>query len=96
MLGTFKLKLTEPQPLKKVLKHERVSEATKTCRIRISTDKLVNIYWGDGSVDEDIEGSKRLIVHNYKMDGVYYPIIAGCIDEIEQFETNAQELWNRL
>ena len=96
MVGTFKLKLTEPQPVKRVLKHIRVSEATKTCSINISTHKLVNIFWGDGSVDEDISGNNIAVSHNYKENGEYFPVITGCIDEIEAFQTNAIIVWNKL
>lgn len=96
MVGTFKLKLTEPQPVKRVLKHIRVSEATKTCSINISTHKLVNIFWGDGSVDEDISGSNIAVSHHYKENGEYFPVITGCIDEIEAFQTNAIIVWNKL
>lgn len=96
MVGTFKLKLIEPQPVKRVLKHIRISEATKTCSINISTHKLVNIFWGDGSVDEDISGSNIAVSHKYKENGEYFPVITGCIDEIEAFQTNAIIVWNKL
>lgn len=96
MVGIFKLKLIEPQPVKRVLKHIRVSEATKTCSINISTHKLVNIFWGDGYVDQDISGSNVTISHSYKENGEYFPVITGCIDEIEAFQTNASIVWNKL
>lgn len=96
MVGTFKLNLIEPQPVKRVLKHIRVDESTKTCSINISTHKLVNIFWGDGMVDEDISGRDVSITHNYKENGEYFPVITGCIDEIEAFQTNAIIIWNKL
>lgn len=96
MVGTFKLKLIEPQPVKRVLKHIRISEATKTCSINISTHKLVNIFWGDGTVDEDVSGSNITVSHHYKENGEYFPVITGCIDEIEAFQTNAIIVWNKL
>lgn len=96
MVGTFKLKLIEPQPVKRVLKHIRISEATKTCSINISTHKLVNILWGDGTVDEDVSGSNITVSHHYKENGEYFPVITGCIDEIEAFQTNAIIVWNKL
>lgn len=96
MVGTFKLKLIEPQPVKRVLKHIRVSEATKTCTINITTPKYVNIFWGDGTVDEDISGRDVQVSHNYKENGGYFPVITGCIDEIEAFQTNAIIVWNKL
>ena len=33
MVGTFKLKLFEPEPVKRILKHIRVGDSTKTCTI---------------------------------------------------------------
>lgn len=96
MVGTFKLKLTEPQPVKRVLRHIRVSEATKSCTINITTPKYVNIFWGDGTVDEDISGRDVQVSHNYKENGEYFPVITGCIDEIEAFQTNAIIVWNKL
>lgn len=96
MVGTFKLKLTEPQPIKRILKHSYVSEETKTCHITITTHKLVNIFWGDGRVDEDVSGTGVNISHTYHEKGEYFPVITGCIDEIQGFQTNAIIVWNKL
>lgn len=96
MVGTFKLKLIEPQPVKRVLKFSRTSEQNKTCNIHLTTQKLINIYWGDGTNQEDISGQGLTLTHEYDTNGTYYPIVAGCIDEIEAFETNANILWNKL
>lgn len=98
MVGTFKLKLTEPEPVKRVLKHIRVSDATKTCTISLTSRKYVNIYWGDGSVDYDVAGQDGsvTIAHDYAVNGDYFPVITGCIDEITSFETNAIIVWNKL
>lgn len=96
MVGTFKLKLVEPQPVKKVLKHIRVLDNTKTCSITLSTNKFVNIFWGDGSIDEDVSGLDITISHDYAEAGEYYPVITGCIDEIEAFQTNAIIVWDKL
>jgi hypothetical protein len=96
MVGTFKLKLIEPEPVKRILKHIRVSEATKTCAITLTTQKLVNIYWGDGIVDFDVSGENLTISHNYAQNGDYFPIVTGCIDEISTFTTNAIVVWNKL
>lgn len=96
MVGTFRVKLIEPQPIKRVLKHTRTSSTNKTCTLSITTDKLVNIYWGDGTANEDVSGSNVAISHVYEANGDYYPIIAGCIDEIKAFTTNATVVWNKL
>ena len=96
MVGTFKLKLIEPEPVKRVLKHIRVNDATKACTITLTSSKYVNIYWGDGSVDYDISGDSFKITHNYDVNGDYFPVVTGCIDEISSFETNAIIVWERI
>lgn len=96
MVGTFKLKLIEPEPLKRILKHIRISESTKTCTITLTTTKLVNIYWGDGKVDYDVFGDNKTITHEYTQNGDYFPVITGCIDEISSFTTNAIVVWSKL
>ena len=37
-----------------------------------------------------------VVNHTFKSNGDYYIIVAGCIDEIEKFETNAIVVWNKL
>ena len=96
MAGTFKLKLTEPEPVKRVLKYTRTGETNKTCSIVLTTVKLVNIYWGDGISDFDIAGTNLTVTHNYTANGEYFPIITGCIDEISAFTTNATVVWNKV
>lgn len=96
MVGTFKLKLIEPEPVKRVLKHIRISDATRTCTITLTTSKLVNVYWGDGEVDYDISGDKKTITHNYTQNGDFFPVITGCIEEITEFNTNAIVVWERI
>lgn len=96
MAGTFTLKLTEDAPVKRVLRHWRVSDATKTCSITLTSTKLVDVYWGDGAVTYDISGTAQTVSHNYAADGIYYPVVVGCIDEITSFTTNAVIVWNKL
>lgn len=96
MVGTFKLKLIEPEPVKRVLKHIRVGESPKTCTIKLTSKKYVNIYWGDGSVDYDISGDGVEVSHEYADNDDYFPVVTGCIDEITEFETNAIIVWNKL
>lgn len=92
MVGTFKLKLIEPEPVKKVLKFT----GSGTCTITLTTDKLVNIYWGDGSVDYDISGTSRTITHTYSGQGEHFPVITGCIEEISGFQSNAVVIWEQI
>ena len=96
MVGTFKLKLVEPEPVKRVLKFNRFDESTKQCTITLTSQKYVNIYWGDGTADYDVNGTQRTITHDYATDGAYFPVITGCIDEITNFETNAIVVWSKI
>jgi hypothetical protein len=98
MVGTFKIKLIEPDPVKRVLKHTVTSNETRVCTIDILSLKYCNIYWGDGTVDMDVAGSDEVqhITHTFDNTGEYFPIITGCIDEIQSFETNAIIVWNKL
>lgn len=98
LIGTFKLKLVEPEPVKRVLSHN--AKANSICTFRITTNKLINVYWGDGRADFDISGNNIPVSHTYSGQGVFYPIITGCIDEITSFSINSTSatkiVWNRL
>lgn len=96
MVGTFTLKLIEPEPVKRVLKHIRVSDSTKTCNIKLTSKKYLNVYWGDGTADYDVQGTDVAISHDYQVNGDYFPVICGCVDEITSFETNAIVVWQKL
>lgn len=95
MVGTFSLKLKEPEPVKRVLKHFRVNENSKTVTITLTTEKLVNIYWGDGTTTQDVYGTQT-ITHDYSENGEYYVIVTGVIEDIAEFSTNAIIVWNKL
>lgn len=96
MVGTFKVKLVEPEPVKRVLKYNRIGESSKTCTITLTSSKYVNIYWGDGEVDYDVCGTDKTVTHDYADNGDYFPIITGCIDEITAFTTNAIVVWEKI
>lgn len=112
MVGTFKLKLVEPEPVKRVLKHYVTGASNKTLTITVKTSKFLNVYWGDGSVDYDVvsDGQTRTnqtynslnrtvtVTHTYTANGEYFPIITGCIDEIDNatFSTDAIVVWSKL
>lgn len=95
MTGTFTLKLREPEPVKRVLKHLRVNESSKRITITLTTEKLVNIYWGDGTTSQDVYGTTT-ITHDYDENGEYYVILTGVIEDIKDFSTNAIIVWNKL
>lgn len=89
MVGTFSLNLVEPEPVKRVL---QFGEGTAT--ITITSSKLVNIYWGDGTHTYDIYGTQT-ISHTFS-SGMHEIIITGDIDKITFISTNCTTLWNKL
>lgn len=96
MVGTFKLKLTEPEPVKKVLKYTRTSDANKTVSITFTSAKLLNIYWGDGSHTYDASGTAITATHDFTANGTYYIVVTGNIDEITSLTTTGSIVWNKL
>lgn len=99
MIGTFTLTLREPDPVKRVLRHQRSSQATAKVTVGFKSDKMVTIYWGDGAADYDLYGDytgANAVEHTYATDGTYYPIVAGIIDKITNFSTNAIIVWDTI
>lgn len=96
LVATFTLVFIEHSPVKKALKHIRTSDATKTASITFTSEKSLDIYWGDGSVTYDAFGTNQTITHNYDADGTYFILITGCIDEITSLTSNATVVWNKL
>lgn len=99
MIGTFTLTLREPDPIKRVLRHQRSSQDKAKVTVGFKSDKMVTIYWGDGTADYDLYGDftgSNVIEHTYATDGTYYPIVAGIIDKITDFTTNAIVVWDTI
>ena len=99
MIGTFSLKLREPDPVKRVVRHQRINETSRELSIALKTEKVVSVYWGDGTVTEDVYGDytgAKALKHTYAENGVYYVVVAGVIEEITDFSTNGIIVWNRL
>ncbi len=95
MVGKFTLKLTEDEPVKKVLRHISNSNNSKAT-ITVSTYKLLNIYWGDGTHTFNVGGNDTTIEHTYALPGQYDIVVTGVIEDIEKFETNAIVIWELL
>lgn len=95
MVSTFTLKLTESEPVKRVLRHISDSENSEV-EITVTTSKFLNVYWGDGTHTFNIGGNQTSIRHTYKLPGEYDIIITGVIEDIEKFETNAIVIWELL
>ena len=99
MIGTFNLKLKEPEPVKRVLRHQRASAATAKVTIGFKCPRMTSIYWGDGTADVDLYGDytgDKAVTHTYAEDGIYYPIVAGVIEEVTDFTTNAIIVWDMI
>lgn len=96
MVGTFSLKLKEPNPVKRVVRHQRINEATKKLTITVTTNKALTIFWGDGTKTEDVYGENVTVNHEYATEGIYYAIVAGVIEDITKFSTNGIIVWNKL
>lgn len=96
MVGTFTLKLREPQPVKRVVRHQMTGSATATLQITLTSGKPLAIYWGDGAVSYDVDGEGVTIEHTYEQEGIYYAVIAGVIEQITDFETNGIVVWNKF
>ena len=94
MSGTFKLVLTEPNPQKRILKH--TGSVSTTCTITITSAKLIDIHWGDGTVTRDVSGTAKVSEHTYANANDYYVVLAGCIDEITALTTSATVVWSKL
>jgi len=96
MTGQFTIKLREPEPVKRVIKYTRTSNATKTVTLTITSPRLVNIYWGDGNHTFDVSGTSQVVTHNYTVNGDYYIVITGNIDEISSLTHNGTLVWSKL
>ena len=95
MVGTFKMKLIEDEPVKRVLRHISASDNSKAT-IKVTSTKLLNIYWGDGTHTFNVSGNETTVEHTYALAGEYDIIVAGVIEDIESFETNDIVVWELL
>jgi hypothetical protein len=95
MIGTFNLKLREPEPVKRVYKFVAATGAM-TVTMTITTPDPVNIYWGDGAHVYDIITSSGQQSHIYTAEGTFYIVITGVIENITGVTTTATLVWTRL
>ena len=88
-VGTFTLKLLEPEPVKRVL------YGTGTCTITIQSKSPVNIYWGDGTHTFDVSGNdvSQTVSHFVNSN---YVIITGEPNDFTSFDSNFTMVWSRL
>lgn len=95
MVGTFKLKLIEDEPVKRVLRHTSANN-NSVATITMTSSKLLNIYWGDGTHTFNVGGDNATVTHTYALPGEYDIIVAGVIEDIKEFDTNAIVVWELL
>lgn len=69
VVGSFPIKLVEPEPYKQVLQFTGSS-----LQLNLN-NTFVNISWGDGTYSRGI--SNMFAPHTYAQSGTYYPIITG-------------------
>lgn len=96
MIGTFTLNFKEPEPIKKVYKYQRTSTSDKTVSITLTSTKMLNIYWGDGLHTFDCSGTSQTYTHDYSVNGYFYIVITGNIDEISSISSTGTLVWNKL
>ena len=85
-VGTFTLKLIEPEPVKRVLGGGGI--------ISIASKYPVNIYWGDGTHTFDVSGNDTLV--EVIGGGNAETIITGEPNEFSSFSSSLSTLWSRL
>ena len=95
MVGTFQLKLREPDPVKRIIRHAS-KPGSRVLTINMTTRLAVTISWGDGTTSEDVFGTALALTHTYAQDGIYYAVISGVIEKIENFTTNGIVVWEKL
>lgn len=95
MIGTFSLKLREPEPVKCVYKFVAAIGAM-TVTFTITTTDPVNIYYGDGSNHLDVVTASGQKSHTYATEGTFYIIITGVIENITAVTTTGTQVWSRL
>ena len=95
MVGTFQVKLVEYSPVKRILRHIGSIPNTE-CVISFTSYKMVDIYWGDGTMTPNVSGVNKNLVHNYEQPGQYDIVMAGVIEDITDFSTNDIVIWDNL
>lgn len=89
MAGEFSVRLTEPEPLKKVIRFDGTEFL-----IGFSTSDAVQIFYGDGTKSKDLWGEVS-IKYTYKEHRTRYITIHGNIDKITDLSTNGEVIWER-
>jgi hypothetical protein len=95
MVGTFSLKLREPEPVKRIYRFTAAAGALEVS-VAVTSTKAVSIYWGDGGVNYDVVTGSGAQTHSYAAAGTYYISIAGVIEDVTGVSTGATQIWSKL
>lgn len=87
----FTLGLTEFDPVKRILK-----VSGNSVSITLSSNKLLTISWGDGTVTNNVSGEPITVTHSYTQPGDKYVSIGGVIEDIYNFSTDAVVVWGKI
>lgn len=94
MIGAFQLKLREPDPIKRLLKFIKTN-TTSTVSITLTSNRMLTVFWGDGTKSVNVNGTGITINHTYATNGTYFIIIAGVIEDVTGFSTTGTIVWNK-
>lgn len=89
-VGTFQLKLVEPEPVKIVL------AMSGNASIRIASKSVAHIYWGNGTHTFDVSGDGNAQTVTKTLSGTCEVIITVETTDVTQLTHNGTVIWNRL
>lgn len=92
IVGEFDLQLTEPEPIKKVLRFSATAD-NLSLSLSLSSESALFVTYGDGEDKKDVYGTNINLGHEYGSEGVYYIIIHGNVSEIGDLTTTAEVIW---
>lgn len=87
MIGEFTLVMIEPQPIKRIIHFIR-ADGNTTASITLTSTRPLTIYWGDGSVSDNVLGTSLTVTHTYSTNGSKFIIVAGVIEKVSSLTTN--------
>jgi len=87
MIGEFTLTLVEPQPIKRIIHFIR-ADGNTTTSITLTCQRPLTIYWGDGTVTDNVMGTSVTTTHTYSVNGSKFIILAGVIEKVSSLTTN--------
>ena len=109
MVGTFQLKLVEPEPFKMVIEAGKLPSYYTVINFTITSSKPLTIYWNgtpymSSQIQDKISYYNNLnqpetFNFSYPLQKIYYPVITGDISAISgdlQISAFSKILWNKL